>query len=132
MLFPGVALTLCIFVVYSTLHYVLPCVLSLCFSVLLALRLPRLGKKSGLCVFRAFVCFALAGLSLFPLPLSVKDWLRLMLMALPGLFVLPFFPKYGFKMVSSNLCHDNEHSSIYTNLYHETDTTAPSFFSSVD
>ena len=45
---PGVSLTLCCFVVYSTrrLLYVLPCViLFLCFSVLLALRLPRLGKR---------------------------------------------------------------------------------------
>ena len=40
--------TLCCFVVYSRcdLFYVLPCViLFLCFSVLLALRLPRLGKR---------------------------------------------------------------------------------------
>ena len=45
---PGVGLTLCCFVVYSTMRYVcvLPCViLFLCFSVLLALRLPRLGKR---------------------------------------------------------------------------------------
>ena len=44
----GVSLTLCCFVVYSTrrLFYVLPCViLFLCFSVLLALRLPLLGKR---------------------------------------------------------------------------------------
>ena len=45
---PGVSLTLCCFVVYSTTRfvYVLPCViLFFCFSVLLTLRLPRLGKR---------------------------------------------------------------------------------------
>ena len=65
---PG-SLTLCCFVVYSTrrLLYVFPCViLFLCFSVLLVLRLPRLGKRElilvlfvrlfGLCLF-GFVCF---------------------------------------------------------------------------
>ena len=45
---PGVSLTLCCFEVYSRgdLFYVLSYViLCLCFSVLLALRLPRLGKR---------------------------------------------------------------------------------------
>ena len=30
------------------------------------------------------------GLCLFPLPLGVRDWLRLVIVALPGLFFLPF------------------------------------------
>ena len=45
---PGVSLTFCCFVVYSTRRFAL-CLnlvlLFLCFSVLLALRLPRLGKR---------------------------------------------------------------------------------------
>ena len=52
----------------------LPCVASLCFSVLLALCLPRFWKeRAGLSDFRAFVCFAPVGLFLFPLPLGVGD-----------------------------------------------------------
>ena len=62
---PGVSLTLCCFV--GDLFYVLPCViLFLCFSVLLALRLPRLGKRELVLVIFVslfdlrlfgFVCF---------------------------------------------------------------------------
>ena len=55
------------FILRGDLFYILPCViLFLCFSVLLALRLPRLGKRElilvlfvrsfGLCLF-GFVCF---------------------------------------------------------------------------
>ena len=51
----GVSLTLCCFVVYSTRRYVFPCViLFLCFSILLVLRLPRLGKRELILVL--FVC----------------------------------------------------------------------------
>ena len=76
--------------VYSTrrfLHVFQCVILFLCFSVLLVLRLPRLGKRelilvlfvrlSGLCLFR-FVGF------LFLLA-SGKE-LRFVIMALPGLF----------------------------------------------
>ena len=42
------------------LLYVFPCViLFLCFSVLLVLRLPGLGKRANLSAFRAFVRFVL-------------------------------------------------------------------------
>ena len=34
-------------------------------------------ERAGLCAFRAFVCFVLVGLYLFPLRHGVKDWLRL-------------------------------------------------------
>ena len=53
------------FILLGDLFYVLPCV-SLCFSVLLALRLPRLGKRElvlvlFVCLFElllfGFVCF---------------------------------------------------------------------------
>ena len=47
-------------------------------------------EKVGLCSFLAFVCFARDSLCLFPLTLGVRDWLRLLIMALPGLFFLPF------------------------------------------
>ena len=43
------------------------------------------GKRTGLCAFLASVCFARVGLCLFPFPLCVSDWLRLMYVALPGL-----------------------------------------------
>ena len=42
------------FILRGDLFYVLPCVI-LCFSVLLALRLPRLGKRELILVL--FVCF---------------------------------------------------------------------------
>ena len=66
---PGVSLTLCCFVVYSTRRFVVclsVCHFVLVFSVLLVLRLLRLGKRElilelfvrlfGLCLFR-FVSF---------------------------------------------------------------------------
>ena len=56
---PGVSLTLCCFVYFlrGDLFYVLTCViLFLCFSVLLALRLPRFGKRELILVF--FVRFS--------------------------------------------------------------------------
>ena len=45
-------------------------------------------EKAALCAFRAFVCFACVDLCLFPLPLGVRNWLRLVIVALPGLFFL--------------------------------------------
>ena len=47
-------------------------------------------ERAGLCVFRAFPCFAHVSLCLIRLPLGVKDWLRLVTVAFPGLFFLPF------------------------------------------
>ena len=72
---PDVCLTLCCFVVYSTRLFVLCltlCYFFLCFSVLLALRLPRLGKRELIVVFfLTFVLLALVWFCLFPLPLGV-------------------------------------------------------------
>ena len=79
------------FILRSDLLYVFPCViLFLCFSVLLVLRLPRLGKRElilvlfvrlfGLCLFR-FVGFLL----------WVWEGLRFVIVALPGLFSYLFF-----------------------------------------
>ena len=84
---PGVSLTLWCFVVYSAMLYVLPCaVLFLCFSILLALRLPRLGKRELILVLfvRMFDRFVLVWICRFPLPLD--GGLRFVIVALPGLF----------------------------------------------
>ena len=85
---PSVSLTLCCFVVYSTRRFVLSCViLVLCFSVFLALQLPRLGSGEIIFVlFGTFVRFGLVWFCLFPLPLGVWEGLRLVTVALPGLF----------------------------------------------
>ena len=48
------------FILRGDLLYVFPCVvLFLCFSVLLVLRLPRLGKRANLSAFLTFVRFVL-------------------------------------------------------------------------
>ena len=47
-------------------------------------------EKAGPRVFRAFICFARVNLRLFPLDLGVSDWLQLVIVALPGLFVYLF------------------------------------------
>ena len=62
------------FILRGNLFYVLPSViLFLCFSVLLALRLPRLGKRerANLSAFHMFVRFVLVWICRFPLPLGV-------------------------------------------------------------
>ena len=84
------------FILRGDLFKVLPCViLFLCFSFLLALRLPCLGKRELILVlFRKFVRFALVWFRLFPLPLGVWKGLRLMIAALPGLFFYLFVQKY--------------------------------------
>ena len=48
-------------------------------------------KRAGLYTFSAFYfCFARDGLCLFPLLLSVRDWLQLVIVAFPGLLFLAF------------------------------------------
>ena len=76
------------FILRGDLLYVFPCViLFLCFSVLLVLRLPRLGEESAnLSAFRTFVRFVLVWIFRFPLPLGVWEGLRFVIVALPGLF----------------------------------------------
>ena len=73
--------------VYSTrrfvLFYVLPCViLFLHFSEVLALQLPRLGKRELILIL--FV--RLFDLHLFGFPVGVWEGLRFVIVALPGLF----------------------------------------------
>ena len=84
------------FILRGDLLHVFPCViLFLCFSVLLVLRLPRLGKRElilvlfirlfGLCLFR-FVGFLFLH--------GVWEALRFVIVAFPGLFSYFFFLNY--------------------------------------
>ena len=78
------------FILQGDLFYVLPCViLLLCFSVLLALRLPRLGKrKLSLVLFVRLFDLCLFGFSWFPLPLGVWEGLRFVILSF---FLFCFF-----------------------------------------
>ena len=80
------------FILRGYLFYVLPCViLFLCFSVLLALRLPRLGKRELILV----LCVCLFDLCLFSF-VGFLFWegLRFVIVALPGLFSYPSPPPH--------------------------------------
>ena len=83
------------FILRGDLFYVLPCViLFLCFSVLLALRLPRLWKRELILVlFLRLIDLRLFWFCLFSLPLGVWEGLRFVIVALPGLFSYLFPPK---------------------------------------
>ena len=84
--------------------------LFLCFSVLLALQLPHLGKRANLSAFRTFVQFVLVWISCFPLPLGVWEGLRFVTVALPGLFSYLFFLLYKgicFKSCTVLFCSCN-------------------------
>ena len=79
------------FILRGDLLYVLPCaILFLGFSVLLALRLPRLGKSKLILVLFVrlidFDRFVLVWICRFPLPLDVWEGLQFVIVALPGLF----------------------------------------------
>ena len=80
------------FILRGDLFYVLPCViLFLCFSVLLALRLPGLGKRELILVlFVRLFDLCLFGFVGFPLPLSVWEGLRFDC-GTPWTFLLPCF-----------------------------------------
>ena len=47
--------------------------------------------RDSLGAFRTFVRFALVWFYLFPLPLGVREGLRFVIVALPGLFSYPFY-----------------------------------------
>ena len=77
--------------VYSTRRFVLSLALCyfvlVCFSVLLALRLPRLGKREPILVlFVRLFDLRLFGFCLFSLPLGAWKGLRLVIVTLFGLF----------------------------------------------
>ena len=82
------------FILRGYLFYVLPCVILFsCFSVLLALRLPLLGKRELILVlFVLLFNLRFVWFCLFPLPLGVWEGLRFVMVALPGLFSYLFCP----------------------------------------
>ena len=89
------------FILRGDLIYVLPCViLFLCFSILLALRLPRLAKRELILVlYVRLFNLRLFGF-VFPFPLGVWKGLRFVIVALPGLFSYLF----SCLCVSCDLC----------------------------
>ena len=76
--------------IYSTRRFVLS--LALCYFVLVifspfSIVIILLGEeRANLKAFRTFVRFAFVWFCLFPLPLGVWGGLRLVIVALPGLF----------------------------------------------
>ena len=70
--------------VYSTRRFILSLALHLALVVSspfsIAITSPG-EERAGLCAFRAFVSFACDGLCRFPLPLSVRDWLQVVIVA---------------------------------------------------
>ena len=82
-------------VVYSTRRFVL--CLTLCHFVLVffspfSIAITSLGEeRANLSAFRRFVRFVLVWICRFPLPLSVWEGLRFVIVALPGLFSSLFY-----------------------------------------
>ena len=76
--------------VYSTRRFVL--CLTLCHFVLVffspfSIAITMLGEeRANLSAFRTFVRFVLVCMCRFPLPLGAREGLRLVIVALPGLF----------------------------------------------
>ena len=86
------------FILRGDLLYVFPCVILFsCFSVLLALRLPRLGKRELILVLFV-VRFVLVWICRFTLPLGIWEGLRFVIVALPGLFSYLFFSPIVFTL----------------------------------
>ena len=114
------------FMLRGNLYYFLLCViLFLCFSVLLALRLPRLGKRERILVlFVHLFDLCLFGFCLFPLPLGVWEGLRFVIVALPELFSYPFFPYITYEPLSDEtyllICLSNDFANSV-----DPDQTAP-------
>ena len=92
---PGVSLTLCCFVVYSTRGFVVclyVCHFFLVFFSPFSIAITSLGEeRANLSAFRTFVRFVLVYICRFPLPLGVWERLRFVIVALPGLFSYLFF-----------------------------------------
>ena len=83
--------------------------LFMCHFVLLLLSPFRIAitslgeEKANLSAFRTFVRFVLVWICRFPLPLGVWEWLRFVIVALPGLFSYLFF---SFRSYAISLqCH---------------------------
>ena len=72
--------------VFSVCHFVLV------FFSPFSIAITSLGEeRANLSAFRTFVRFVLVWICRFPLPLGVLEGLRFVIVALYGLFVLPFF-----------------------------------------
>ena len=116
---PGVSLTLCCFVVYSTSRFVVG--LSVCHFVLVffspfSFAITSLGEeRANLSAFRTFVLFVLVWICRFPLPLGVWEGLRFVIVALPWLFSYLFLKIRIFKSPSIT---KNDHSVQYNDLKH--------------
>ena len=100
----SVSLTLCCFVVYSTMRFVV--CLSMCHFVLVffspfSIAIARLGKRELILVL-LFVRFVLVWICRFPLPLGVWEGLRFVIVALPGLFSYLFFLRRNCAHIYSN------------------------------
>ena len=82
--------------VYSTRRFAL--CLTLCHFVLVffspfSIAITSLGGvRANLSAFRTFVRVVLVWICWFPLPLGVWEGLRFVIVEIPGLFSLPFFP----------------------------------------
>ena len=92
---PGVNLNLFCFVVCSTRRFVL-CLALYCFVLMVfspfSIAFTSFGEeRATLGVFRTFVRFALVWFCLFSLLPAVWEGLRLVIVALPGLFSYLFF-----------------------------------------
>ena len=90
------------FILRSDLFYVIPCVmLFLCFSVLLAFRLPRLGKRELILVLfvRLFDLCLFDFVGFLFLFVSGKGC-GFVMVAFPGLFCYPFFCKCNLETMS--------------------------------
>ena len=105
---PGVSLTLCCFVVYSTRRFVL--CLTLCHFVLVfispfSIAITSLGEeRANRSAFRTYVRFVLVWIYRFPLPLGVWEGLRFFIVALPGLFSYLFFFFFFFFFSCGAFC----------------------------
>ena len=108
MVTPGVSLTLCCFVVYSTRRFVV--CLSMCHFIIVFFYcvfqsfqycdyLAWGRERANLSAFRTFVRFMLVWICRFPLPLGVWEGLRFVIVALPGLFSYLFFLVYKFRKI---------------------------------
>ena len=68
------------------------CHFVLVFFSLFSIAITSLGEeRTNLSACRTFVRFVLVWICRFPLPLGVWVGLRFVIVALPGLFLLPFF-----------------------------------------
>ena len=79
-----------------------------------SIAITSLGEEKGnLSAFRTFVRFVLVWICRFPLPLSVWEGLRFVIVSLPGLFSYLFF-KALLQLANFTLCPD---ATLHTNTH---------------